>query len=50
LQGGFPNKLSLVRGLLDKYASDITVSGKDIDAKPGTEAAKALAALTMKGA
>jgi len=51
LQGNFPVKLALVRGLLDKYAIDITVTDKgEVEAKPGTEAAKALAALTMKGA
>lgn len=47
--GGWKLKLAVVRGLLDKYSSDIKVL-KDgtIDVKSGTEAAKAFATLTMK--
>lgn len=49
MAGGWKLKPAIVRGILDKYASDITLS-KDgtATAKPGTEAAKALAALSMK--
>lgn len=49
ISGGWKLKPAIIRGLLDKYSLDIILSKDGVaTAKPGTEAAKALASLSSK--